>query len=493
MRALALADAWQTAGGCAVLLGHCPAAIARRVRQRGIEMLPLEATETSPGDLPQRLTDLLPHVPTPVWVALDGYGFDTACQQAVRGLGVRLLVLDDLAHLPRYTADVLVNASPVAPSLDYVYDEGAALLLGPRYVLLRPEFQSWIGRTRRLNPAVRNVLVVLGGSDPANVSAVVLQGIAALGDRQLHTRVVIGPANPHREALHQLAAAAPGRVELVVDPSDLAELMAWADVAVSAAGTTCWELAFLQLPTLAVVVAENQHSAAAALASAGAIEHLGRAEELTPGRVAEALTRLCGDVDRRLRQAVAGAQLVDGRGVQRVVAVMRAFDAPLADAQLELRYAQPDDLLPLLRLSNEPSVRRSSLDSTPITLEEHSAWFAQRLANPAVRMWVLDFHGLLLGHIRYVREEQATAEISLAVAPAFRRRGLAGRLLATRSRVCEELGVNRLRAVVRIENHASAATFRRAGFYHVDTRLVRDRACHIFEWLPVGASHTIVV
>jgi ribosomal protein S18 acetylase RimI-like enzyme len=97
-------------------------------------------------------------------------------------------------------------------------------------------------------------------------------------------------------------------------------------------------------------------------------------------------------------------------------------------------------------------------------------------------MWVLDYQELLLAHIRYVRVDPTTAEISLAVAPAFRRRGLAHRLLNTRNDACADLCVSRLRAVVRVENQASIETFRRAGFRHVDSRPVAQRACHIFEW-----------
>ena len=68
--------------------------------------------------------------------------------------------------------------------------------------------------------------------------------------------------------------------------------------------------------------------------------------------------------------------------------VMRslALDGPLPAAEVRLRFAQPDDLMPLLRLSNEPTVRESSLCSDRITLEEHSGWFTERLLSPYVRM-----------------------------------------------------------------------------------------------------------
>jgi UDP-2,4-diacetamido-2,4,6-trideoxy-beta-L-altropyranose hydrolase len=480
MRCLALADAWQAAGGKVLFLSHCPPRIADRVRRQGFELVALERPETAADDLARRLQNLS-LVEKPAWVALDGYGFPAACQEVVARLGMRLLVVDDLAHLAHYHADVLLNPNLSAPAIEYSYDEGAALLLGPGYVLLRPEFRPWIGRTRQLRPVARNLLIVLGGSDPANVSGVALQAIASLADADLHTRVVVGPANPHLESLRRHAERLPGHVELVVDPADMPDLMAWADVAVSAAGTTCWELALMQLPTLAVVVADNQFHTAAALTEAGVIEHLGRAQDLTPPGLADAIRRLRADFDRRLRLACRGRELIDGRGAERVVAVMRGLDQPLPGDQVELRFARPDDLMPLLRLSNEPSVRRSSLNSEPITLEEHRQWFAQRLLNPDVRMWVLDYQGLVLGQIRYARQ-QDVAEISLAVAPAFRRRGMALRLLATRYDACEELRVERLRAVVRVENQASAETFRRAGFRYVDTRPVQNQPCHVFEW-----------
>lgn len=481
MRSLALAEAWRSAGGRSVMLGHCGAALAARIQAHGFEHVTLQRPETTAEELAARLRPMAEHARGDrTWVALDGYTFEGACQAVVRQLGMRLLVIDDLAHLDRYQADVLVNGNLGAETRDYAYDEGGLLLLGPGFALLRPEFRD--APAERVVPkAVRKVLVVLGGSDPGNVTGVVIDGLGRLADLGLEARVVVGPANPHLETLRAQATRSATRVELLANPPDMPRLMAEADLAISAAGTTCWELARMGLPALLVVVADNQEHIAGAVERAELAESLGRAERLTPEGVAGAMRRLCADAERRRSYAARGPRVIDARGADRVVAVMRALDGELPAEEVTLRFARPDDLVPLWRLSNEPSVRRSSMCSERITLEEHTEWFTERLLSPGVRMWVLDFHGVVLGHVRYVYETPRMAEISLAVAPAFRRRGLALRLITqTREDACAELRAEQVRAIVRVENEASAAAFRRAGYRYAETRLVRGQKCRIF-------------
>jgi len=186
----------------------------------------------------------------------------------------------------------------------------------------------------------------------------------------------------------------------------------------------------------------------------------------------------------------------------------------LAD-QLRLRPAAAEDLLALWHLANDPAVRRASLISTgPIPLGEHRAWLKQKLSSPDCRIWVLESESVFRkgtvpfslrenwdspqvgedrdspqaqqaqigGVIRYERAAPEVAEISFHVAAALRRRGLGTRLLQqTGQRACNELGVRRLRAVVRRENLPSARTLAKAGFIQVDSRPVRGQPCHVFE------------
>src|SRR5208282_5813137 len=87
--------------------------------------------------------------------------------------------------------------------------------------------------------------------------------------------VVIGGSNPHAEMLQRRVAEARVKITVLQDVSNPADLMAAADVAISAAGSTCWELCLLGLPALLIDVADNQTALAAELERRGCAIHIG--------------------------------------------------------------------------------------------------------------------------------------------------------------------------------------------------------------------------
>jgi UDP-2,4-diacetamido-2,4,6-trideoxy-beta-L-altropyranose hydrolase len=254
------------------------------------------------------------------WVVVDGYHFGSGYQRALQESGARVLVVDDYAHLDRYHADVLLNQNLGAP--DYRgRAPGARLLIGPRFALLRREFRDVPART---TPEVaRRVLVTLGGSDPDGVSAQVVGALARVG-QPLKVQVVAGAGNPHLAVLERAAAAGPHPVDLVVDARDMPRRMAWADLAVTAAGSTSWELARVGTPQIAIVLADNQRPIARGLTDAGLAVSLGWHADVTDEGIADAVAALVGDAGRRDELSRRGRELVDGRGALRVLAAMGA-------------------------------------------------------------------------------------------------------------------------------------------------------------------------
>lgn len=254
------------------------------------------------------------------WVVTDGYGFDADYQQRVHAADACQLVVDDYGHSERYCAELVLNQNLSATAA--MYRERSAhtrLLLGPDYAMLRREFSATPPHAAPADRASR-LLVTMGAADPHNTTARILAGIALVDDAALRVRVVVGPSNPRAAELR--AQLNDSRIVLVDASQNMAEHMAWADMAVTAAGSTTYELCCMGVPSLVVVLADNQQPVARSLGQAGAAVELGWHHALTADAVATAIVALCPDRERRQALARHGRQLVDGRGCDRVVAAL---------------------------------------------------------------------------------------------------------------------------------------------------------------------------
>jgi UDP-2,4-diacetamido-2,4,6-trideoxy-beta-L-altropyranose hydrolase len=322
IRSLTLARAWQAAGGEAVLFTATTGApLIERVREAGVPATfidpvaagaGLEAVVAWSGDHPG------------AWVCLDGYQFSEAYQTALLGAGARLLVIDDYARLSWYHADLLLDQNLGAEERVYPLKTGAATLLGPRYALVAPEFTDRRVPQRPQPPVARRVLLTLGGADPAGQTMKVLRALIGIEDPRLEVMCVVGAANPKADEIERMAASRPGS-KVVLDARNMPDLMAWADIAVSGAGTTSWELCMMGVPAVTIVLAENQRPAAEALAGAGIVLDLGWYEKVNSDTIAGAIVKLSGDRPRRQEMARRGQELVDGLGAGRVVQEMMVF------------------------------------------------------------------------------------------------------------------------------------------------------------------------
>lgn len=332
MRCLALALAWKERGGEVTLLTCSEGDGARRrFVDHGFEVIPLEARHPAPEDLGATLQELErlkgndPGAPLP-WLVTDGYFFSPAFHEAVRAAGFPLLVLDDIADQPLYVPDILLNQNLGAERFEYRCGPETIRLLGTRYALLRPEFRREGIVEDEVPETARRVLVTLGGGDPDNLTLRVLDALRRSDIEELDVVAVVGSGNPHRAALEEVAGDSDGvSIRLEYDVDNMADLMEWADMAVSAAGSTCWELAATGVPAVLLVAAENQREIAAALAREEFAVNLGWHEEVAPERLTLATDRAMRDRNWRGKASERGRALVDGRGAERVAEEMERF------------------------------------------------------------------------------------------------------------------------------------------------------------------------
>lgn len=319
MRLLALAEAMHRRGGDArFLLGGAPEFVASKLRKRGF-VVDLFLGEIGSVADQQALCRLADSVDASA-VVVDGYHFDSRYLAAVQQC-YPTVVMDDLggSSLP---VDLVVNSDYGAEKLAYSTSGSPQLLLGSSYALLRSEF---IRRARTLDSApsplgLAKVLITFGGSDPANASVRVLHSLI---DREpLHIHVVLGGGYQHRLELSGVVQLAEERghiVELISNPSDMATCLAWADMVISAAGGTLWELSYLGLAVAAYSVVDNQDPVATSLRDKNMIFAGQRLDTLSDSALRASLSGMFDDAEERVRRANRFSALIDGCGAERVL------------------------------------------------------------------------------------------------------------------------------------------------------------------------------
>ena len=253
-------------------------------------------------------------------IVVDHYALNPVHETRLRGGARRIAVIDDLAR-PGHDTDLLVDPSFGRSADDYadVLAGGAEVLAGPDYALLRADYASMRPSSlarRSSNPTPRRLLVALGLTDVRGVTGRVTQMLRAeLAD--LEADVVVGSGAPSLPWLRHLQGTDP-RIRVHVDTHGMTQLMADADIAVGAGGSSVWERACLGLPALNLILADNQRPLALALQEAGACLSIegrqqGLGDDLTAGFI-----RLRDDAALRTALSEASAALCDGLGAARV-------------------------------------------------------------------------------------------------------------------------------------------------------------------------------
>lgn len=255
------------------------------------------------------------------WDALvvDHYALDLQWESRLKPWFKRVLVIDDLADR-QHDCDLLLdqNLYPDAPTrYEGLVPPHCEQLLGPRFAMLRPEFQEARGRVTPRTGHVRHLSVCFGGVDPTNETAKALRALQCLRSNALAIEVITGRHNPHLEELRVLVSEMPNAT-LVIEATDMANRFAQADLALGAAGSTSWERACLGLPTVMIAVALNQEPIGEGLATAGAATYLGPACRVSEEEIITELERLMAHPQAIQSMEDHASGLVDGNGTCRV-------------------------------------------------------------------------------------------------------------------------------------------------------------------------------
>ena len=249
----------------------------------------------------------------PELMILDSYFVTPEYMRAIKGIS-KLLYIDDRNAFD-YPADMVVNYNIYGPELSY--PQNKTYFLGPQYALLRKEFQGL--EKRIVKEQVENILISTGGTDQYHVALCCAEYLREHQPREnMVFHFVLGAMNQDVKELKQLTAGVPF-IQLHCQVKDMCPLMRRCDAAVSAAGTTLYELCACGLPTVSYILADNQIQGAQAFQRVGLMPCVGDVRE--ESCFAEQIFIGLKDLNSvKLRQETAQRMqiLVDGKGAQRL-------------------------------------------------------------------------------------------------------------------------------------------------------------------------------
>ena len=404
------------------------------------------------------------------WFVVDHYGLDASWESLVLAgqagkAPSKLLVIDDLADR-EHQADLLLDQNFFGVLADHRYESLVSpmcrQLLGPHYALLGPEYPFLYPLVPERRE-VRRVLVFFGGVDPCNLTGRTLEALMDPELAHLSVDVVLGHQALHRQQIADLVGQRPFTTLHSQLPS-LAGLIARADVAIGAGGSTTWERACLRLPSLVVASAANQVPFAEALHEAGHHQLLGCPETLSEEKIRSA-------VQARITDAASkdgGCDLTDGFGASRLALAVLGRKVAIS-----LRPADSGDEALLLRWANDPQVRANSFSPDLISSSNHHDWFREGLANHCRLLLIASTSdGCPIGQIRFdlqppiVLSGPAVAKVDFSLDRCIRGYGLAVELLRLGLQAMEQKWGSDIEVLAEVmtTNAASNACFSRAGF-----------------------------
>jgi spore coat polysaccharide biosynthesis predicted glycosyltransferase SpsG len=258
MRSLALGEALLGAGFDVVLASvDLPAGMLEEARKCGITVVDLQCEPFGSADALATLSL------NGSMLVIDGYLFEREFFEILENQAINFAVIDDNVETKALAPSVVINQNPHAIAEMYAHMSGAPqLLLGLQYALLRREVLE--ATKQSINTVAGKVFIAMGGSDFLQLTAPIVDG---LKDLDIEICVAIGPINGQRQQIEETVKSI-HRARVIAQVDYITEL-ASSSLAILAAGSSLWEAAALGVPSLGLIVADNQIGASVGAENCG--------------------------------------------------------------------------------------------------------------------------------------------------------------------------------------------------------------------------------
>jgi UDP-2,4-diacetamido-2,4,6-trideoxy-beta-L-altropyranose hydrolase/UDP-4-amino-4,6-dideoxy-N-acetyl-beta-L-altrosamine N-acetyltransferase len=401
------------------------------------------------------------------WLIVDHYELDAHWEHALRDVATQFMAIDDLANR-KHDVDLVWDQNLGRKASDYSpwVEPKCEVHVGAMRALLRPTFFGLRAASRQRNQrqGIQKLLVTMGGVDKPNVTAKVLKALMEMPSAlpsNCKISVVMGEHAPALNDVKEIASAMPWPTEVCVNVSDMASRMVQADLAIGALGSTAWERCCLGLPTLGVVLADNQKVSALHLEKSGAVMMLPNDANMVEVLRSKLMQIQQPNVLRLAQEAC--YRVTDGRGVARLLQRLRVLPSSVENAHI--RRMQSNDLQMVLKWRNHPQVKEFMLTTHDISPQEHSAWFDRASQDEARALLIYEYLGEPMGFVQFsglFDAQGATWGFYLSPKASKGTGGVMG--TSALHYGFTQLGVDKILGEVMLENEASKRFHERLGF-----------------------------
>ena len=325
MRCLSIADAFHRRGEqCLfVLAGE---EMKERIEKRGHSVHVLGGSHERLNEEIASLCKVL-HGTNAKLLIVDSYYVTDFYFEALRKTGINVAYVDDLQE-HAFPVDFLVNYNVYADLTKYetIYSKAQLpfpkAFLGPKYVPLREEYQNV--SIERSFDRVKNVFVSTGGTDPIGLAKNLLQYLQAkrydlLQRENIRFHFLIGAGNPDYAEIAKCAENL-SCFQIHYNLPEIKSLLKICDLAISAAGSTLYEICALGVPCITYALADNQLQGCDAFDRLGLMISLGdvRNDKKVASKIWEVFESLSKDAAKREEISLKMQGLIDGHGADRI-------------------------------------------------------------------------------------------------------------------------------------------------------------------------------
>lgn len=256
-------------------------------------------------------------------IIIDSYNVDLNYFNTLRKYSECIVYIDDLNKFS-YPVDILINGTICAELINYNTGlDNELMLLGLKYNLIRSEFKNIPSRV--INQYVKNVMITVGGSDPHNLTERLIDLVSLeeeFENRNFH--IVVTREFPYKDNVYQLANKY-RNLKIYENPQRISDIMLKSDLAISAGGSTVYELLSCGVPVLVFCYAENQKPQIETMDKMGLISYLGYYNELDNNLFLKKYRNIINDYCMRSGYIQSGQKLIDCKGPERIAWAIKDY------------------------------------------------------------------------------------------------------------------------------------------------------------------------